>query len=82
MCNRVGADYDSIDFKSNDWYLSHTWTIEQERDFVNWMTDYLYANIQARREIMTNYLTNKKRCRKAADQFVFAYGWKYEDSNR
>ena len=77
MCQRVGADFDRIDFKKDFWFHEYMWTEEQEESFVDWMTEYLYNNLEARREIMNFYSwKTKKRCRKAAKDFVWYCGWK------
>jgi len=37
MCSRVGADYDSIDFKEEKWFYKHTWTRDKEKSFEDWL---------------------------------------------
>jgi len=76
MCNRVGADYDSIDFSSNNWYSKYEWTIQEEKQFEKWMIDYLYKNAKARREIMNYSIKNKSYLEKVAREFTFHYGWR------
>lgn len=76
MCKWVGADPKEIDFKKEHWFMEHEWTIGQQNDFVHWLTDYLYKNDGARKELLEHPLKNKKRCRKSAEWFVFNYGWK------
>ena len=76
MCLRVGAYYDKIDFKSNDWYLQYFWNEEEEKDFVNWLSDYLYNNTKARNSLVTFPRKNKKETRKVAEEFVWNYGWR------
>lgn len=76
MCDIVGADFDSIQFESDDWFLKHSWEEDQEKEFIDWMADYLYKNRIARLE-MTKITNNTKRnCRNAAVQFVWNYGWR------
>ena len=75
MCRRVGTN-DNIDFKRNDWYTDYTWTQEQENEFVDWLTDYLYNNRDARQELMVFSHKDKKRCKGAAREFSANYGWK------
>lgn len=79
MCNRVNADYGSIDFKAPTWYHEYEWTQEQEDDFVKWMTDYLFNNKEARFEILAFPRKDKKYCKKAAEEFVWNYGWKIKE---
>ena len=76
MCNMVGADADKIDFKSNNWFWQYEWTKDQEQEFVKWLTDYLYQNTKARKEIMEYPIKRKAHCRKVAEFFAWNYGWK------
>jgi hypothetical protein len=41
MCNRVGANYNSIDFEEPNWYLQYSWTKEEEQSFQDWLVNYL-----------------------------------------
>ena len=38
MCSRVGAS--NIDFRSDHWYEDYTWTMEEQDDFINWLTNH------------------------------------------
>lgn len=78
MCSRVGADYDKMPMqdKEQQWYYRYSWTEDDEIKFIEWLTNYLYASIKARRELMTITSKNKKRCKEVAQFFVFNYGWK------
>ena len=76
MCKRVGADFDKIDFKKEDWFMEYIWTDDQEDSFKIWMVDYLYNNTKARNEILEYTSKNKKRIRKAAAEFLVNYGWR------
>lgn len=29
MCDMIGVNYDDVDFKKQDWFWEHTWTIAQ-----------------------------------------------------
>jgi hypothetical protein len=79
MCSVVGADPTKIDFGSNDWFWEYAWTKEQEQKFTKFVTDYLYNNTAARREIMQWPRKTKKNCESAAKYFVWNYGWKTMD---
>lgn len=74
MCTRVGADYEKIDFKADNWFWSHEWTLEQENDFKNWLYAYLKKNKSAIKEL-TDYprIANLK---KLCSYFAENYGWK------
>lgn len=74
MCKIVGADFNRIDFKSNDWYRTYEWTKKQEDKFKEWFIDFIYNNKKAREEL--SYCgKNKKDIKKFVDMFVFNYGW-------
>jgi hypothetical protein len=78
MCECVGAEYEKMTFADHEreWYDKYSWTEEESEKFTTWMTDYLYTNSKARRELMRLSHKNKKNCRKAASTFVSWYGWK------
>ena len=78
QCRIVGADYEKIDFKEDMWFMDHEWTKEQEAEFIQWVTDYLYNNKEARNMLLQHPYKNKTTCKKAAEQFAFNYGWKYK----
>ena len=76
MCEIVNADPDSIDFSNDKWFYLHQWTVEQEQEFIKWLSDYLYETKGARQEFLTHPYKNKKNCEKAAREFTWNYGWK------
>lgn len=78
MCYFVNAKYEDIDFKSPNWYLSHTWTEEEEERFGNWLITYLRDNKDARLEIMRYGHGSLRNIKKAVSEFIFIYGWKLE----
>jgi len=78
MCNRVGADYDSIDFSNGTWYNSYEWTLQEEKQFEKWLANYLYKSAKARKEIMNHSIKKKSYLEKAAREFTFQYGWLLE----
>jgi len=80
MCNRVDADYDSIDFQKEDWYYQYEWTQEEENSFIEWVADYLYNNSEARKILYGIHIKNKKLCKKAAEGLIF-YCWKIKNKN-
>lgn len=79
MCKRVDVDPKDIDFTENDWFMKHSWPYEKEKEFIKWLSNYLYITPAARKEIMTLPLKRKKQCADAALQFTMSYGWKYKD---
>jgi len=76
MCNRVGANYNSIDFSDQTWYNKYEWTIQEEKQFEKWMVDYLYKDAKARKEITNHSIKRKSYLEKVAKEFTFMYGWK------
>jgi len=79
MCKRVGADFKKINPKKEGWYLTYSWTIEQEEKFKEWFVDYLYKNTKARNEILAFPLKNKKHIERALSWFLLDYGWRIVD---
>ena len=73
MCSRVGAK--DVNFEEDNWYLKHTWTMEEQDDFINWLANYLYENKEAR-EMFVNLRKVKRDCNKASNKFVLNYGWR------
>ena len=66
MCEVVGADFAKVKFKSSNWYLKHTWTEEEQQDFIDWL-----AKFYQKRHGYT-----KKNSVFLANSFVGNYGWK------
>jgi len=58
------------------WFQKYEWNEEDQDEFIDWLTDYLYHNKSARTEIMIYPVKSKKECKKAAILFVLKYGWK------
>ena len=74
MCKRVGADYDKIDFKKDDWFSKYEWTEKEQDNFEGWLVGYLQRNKKAREKMMN--IPAKAFSKKIAVNFIFAYGWK------
>jgi len=72
MCKRVGADYDTIDFSQDGWYLDHEWTIDEEKDFINWLADKMVKWKYVSKKGFGKY-TPKYQAEKA----IWGYSWKY-----
>ena len=83
MCKRVGADFDSIDFKSDDtkgselWFHLYEWNLKEEYDFNRWFYKYLSSNTEAREELMEQPSKNARILDGFVNMFVFTYGWAY-----
>lgn len=85
MHELVGADISQSDFDDGNWVLEHSWTLDKENSFREWLVDYLVQNDAARKELCASQLHEKPITRKHinslerfADQFIFIYGWKIE----
>ena len=74
MCEAVGVDPGAIDFKKNAWYLEHSWTTEQQNEFISRLATHLYRDKRAY-YALTSQIKSKKRCEAVAREFVFNYGW-------
>ena len=77
QCEIVGADYNSIDFNEDRWFMKHEWNKHTESEFCDWLSNYLHNNREARNTIM-NHPTRRKIQRDATSKaWCFQYGWKY-----
>jgi len=75
MCSMVGADYDKIDFKKQNWYQDWTWTEKEQEQFMAWFEDYLMKNKEARQELLEFPRANRQ-IKRAVQEFILNYGWK------
>lgn len=68
----------SEEFVRDDfWYTKFTWSPEERNDFIEWCSNFLYENKEAR-ELITYCTKNKTQCRKAATILADTFGWKEE----
>jgi|APSaa5957512535_1039671.scaffolds.fasta_scaffold15392_7 hypothetical protein len=83
MCKVVGADPNTIDFKTDNWYHLYSWTPETEAKFKEWMVKYLRTTAAARSELFGHgTYVRKELLEREVDMFNLNYGWKtknYED---
>jgi hypothetical protein len=79
MCWHAGVKFSQEIFEEPNWYLHHTWTLEQEKRFKIWMRAFLWVSPKARRSVMK--YPRKSMIKKTVDWFVFQYGWKYDDDS-
>lgn len=79
QCKIVGARYEDIDFNNDLWFFERQWTEEQESEFIEWLTNHLYNNLEARAAIMSLPSKNKSMCKRTAEAFAFNFGWKYKE---
>jgi hypothetical protein len=67
--------------QKKNWFWKHTWTLAEEQEFIEWLTNYLYINSGARKELMGHSGKNKSICKAFARMFTFNYGWKTKEEN-
>jgi len=81
MCEEAGCEIATIDFSSDIWYWTHSYTQSVEDGFLKWVTDYLYKNKDARLELtrFNSIYSSKKKCKDIANAFIFNYGFKVEE---
>lgn len=82
MCSRVGVKLHDVDWENPEWYWLYEWTSTEQDDFQKWLTEYMYANKDARNELSTISTKSKKHCNQFASQFIWNYGWKCTDDKK
>ena len=74
LCNRVGEDSETFDFKQDEWYLTKTWTEEEQEDFRVWLGKFLEDK---------RYCKGKYRGQNhgyyEAGKLIMNYGWKIKN---
>ena len=79
MCHRVGADFDSIDFLKDRWFMEYEWTEKEQDKFQEWLINHLYTNTKAFKEIAASPNSkSKKNCENISKMFLLNYGWKFK----
>jgi hypothetical protein len=73
MFSYVGIRREDVNTQKENWYLLYEWTPEQEHDFINWLTNYIKTNKEAKKLFSTPFKNKHKEC---ALFFVANYGWK------
>ena len=69
----IGEPFPDKDyFKKLGWYKDHSWTEEQERNYINWLAEFLMKNWKG---ITLHKPYNKKQAMSMSIQFVSNYGW-------
>lgn len=77
MCKRAGKEFDTMDWDDPSWHSTAEWTEKEQDDYESWLTDYVFTNAEARRELTTIGTKNKAQCKRFAELFVFNYGWRF-----
>jgi hypothetical protein len=76
MCKRVGTSIDKVNFTKPGWFTKHSWTEQEQEDFMKWLIDYLSESRLARVEILNIPISDSRTIERAASLFIFEYGWK------
>jgi hypothetical protein len=82
MFEGTGINYTPEYVKTQDWFLTHSWTEQQMDEYIEWLADYFYNNADARQEILNSTTKSKPYCKKAAEQFACFYGWTTSKVNK
>jgi hypothetical protein len=82
MCSRVGVTFEDVDFQENAWYTKHKWTAEEEASFEDWLSNFLFTNKEARKELLKHTVNSRKQCDTASKEFVVNYGWSYKEKEK
>lgn len=71
MCSYVGVRFEDVDFKEEKWYLNHSWTAEQEKDFCDWLVNKIRTDNDIRKGLTTlSYKPSIKRTKSAVIWFM------------
>lgn len=73
MCEMVGTKYEMVDFTAKQWFWTHTWTQEDEDEFIQWL-----ARFFEKKYFKGNY-RGMKHSLYEAKKFTYNYGWKVEE---
>jgi hypothetical protein len=79
MCADIGVAPGSVDLDDPRWYLTHSWTLDQQDRFVS----RLVAQLRRRRDLREGLMDHPDRrnphyLRKVAEEFAWNYGWKLQ----
>jgi len=83
MCDAVNVNYEDIDFKEEEWYFKHEWTMKEEQAFINQQIDKISSNKQDYTGVFRGPIPrSKKGLEKALQMFTLQYGWKYKEETK
>jgi hypothetical protein len=78
MCKRVEVELDKVDILANEWQEKYLWSIEEEKDFQEWMFQYLVKHKDALTELSTyrpNETVSAQDLMNLTREFTLFYGW-------
>lgn len=70
MCAMIGLSYDAVKFIQPNWFELHTWTLEEEKEFIEWLARFLIDHKYVR--------PRWKQAIHEAEKINMNYGWKTE----
>lgn len=76
MCKRVRCDYDTFDFKQPAWYCVYEWPEEEEKDFTEWLANFLEKHKYVPKNIKRR---GERYALHEAKKIVFNYGWRIKN---
>lgn len=79
MCEFANADFNTVNFKTESWYASHSWTHEQETEFKQWFIEEMKKDNNLFSYFSHGRQKYTKNIQEIADGFCWNYGWKYAD---
>lgn len=82
MCEAVGADPKDIEFDKDGWYREHTWTRAAELEYEEWIYRQLMDDKDFRVHLLEHPWKSSRRCRLAAREFTFMWGWVVEEGEK
>jgi hypothetical protein len=68
MFNVVGEKFTRTYCRQPQWFLKHSWTPEQEGEYINWLEDYLVKKLK-----IPKYMAHD-----SALWHIVEYGWRQE----
>ena len=80
MCERVGADYESIDFSKEGWFQEYTWSIQDQEMFKKELLEKVRNNRDYYKPVFKSI--SLKTLEKEVDLFLMQYGWKYNEESQ
>lgn len=75
MFEMVGETFTFEYVKQKDWFLTHTWTDEQEQEFMLWMYEYLGTNDDALFALMGEIDVHPLELLETIAMFLSDFGW-------
>jgi hypothetical protein len=77
MCSIIDISFERVDITKPNWFLEHSWTPEQAKEFARWMFNFLKKK-SIERELYGYASHSDKMKRQRVEMFLFQYGWKYK----